>query len=132
MIRYIGKLDCMSIKTFIASVIFSAILSLIAWVLLLVYVDPGKIEGWRLVLFYAVLFLFCISLFLLIGLWGRKLAAGKRLNISAFMNSFRQSVLFSLLLVGILILQSFQLLAWWNGLLLVGAIVFLEFCFLAC
>lgn len=122
----------MSIKAFIASVVFSSIMSLVAWILILVYIDPSKMEGWWLVLFYAILFLFFISFFLLLGLWGRKLMFGRRLNISAFMNSFRQATLFSLLLVGVLILQSFQLLAWWNGLLLVGAVVFLEFCFLLC
>ncbi len=122
----------MSIKAFIVSVVFSAIVSLAAWILILVYIDPAKMEGMWLVLFYAVLFLFCISFFLLLGLWGRKLMFGRRLNISAFMNSFRQAVLFSLLLVGVLILQSFHLFVWWNGALLVGAVVFLEFCFLIC
>lgn len=122
----------MSIKSFIASVIFSAIMSLIAWVLILVYTDPFTAEKIWLVLFYATFFLFCISFFTLVGLGGRKLVFGRRLNILAFMNAFRQAILFSLLLVGCLVLQSFELLAWWNAGLLVGAIVVLEFCFLLC
>jgi len=45
--------------------------------------------------------------------------------------SFRQAILLSLILTVSLILQSFRLLAWWDGALLVGSVTLLEFYFMS-
>lgn len=45
--------------------------------------------------------------------------------------SLRQGILLSVIIVVILILQSFRVLTWWDGLLAVGAVLMVELYFLA-
>jgi heme/copper-type cytochrome/quinol oxidase subunit 2 len=45
--------------------------------------------------------------------------------------SLRQGILLSIIIVVILILQSFRVLTWWDGLLVVGAVLMVELYFLA-
>jgi len=45
--------------------------------------------------------------------------------------SFRQSTLLSLLAIGLLVMQSFRVLVWWDGLLFLAGIFLIELYFLS-
>ena len=45
--------------------------------------------------------------------------------------SFRQGILLALLAVGLLILQSFRMLVWWDALLVVAGVFLIELYFLS-
>lgn len=77
-------------------------------------------------LFYLTLFVgltgvlsFC--LFHLHRIWAANEVYFRNINIA-----FRQSALLSLLFIGLLFLQSYRLLTWWDGLLLTAAVALVE------
>jgi len=80
-------------------------------------------------LFYISLFLSLLGTFFIIGfliraLINRKVPLFRHLNIS-----FRQSILFTILIIGSLALQASNLLRWWNLLFFLLFLIVLEFFF---
>lgn len=80
-------------------------------------------------LFFALLAGFSLLLFWIRTLKSKNLRR-KELNIFARV-SIRQGFLLALAVLILLIMQSFQILVWWDGLLAVGAIIMAELYFLA-
>lgn len=81
-------------------------------------------------LFYLFLFLFLMGTFslLLFRLRGRGETDDEtRINAGV---SFRQGLFLSIMVLGILLLQSFRILVWWDGLLVVGAVLIAELYYL--
>ncbi len=82
--------------------------------------------------FYVSLSLFFTGFFSLILYWIRRKAMAdedvQHINIGV---SFRQGFLLSGALIFIIILQSFRILIWWDGLLAIGAMMMIELYFLA-
>ncbi|MDZ7612218.1 MAG: hypothetical protein U5L10_05640 [Candidatus Moranbacteria bacterium] len=71
------------------------------------------------------------SLFLFwVRRWGSQDLRKKDLHILAGI-SLRQGFLLSVLTTALLVMQSFRILTWWDGLLVVGAVMMLELYFLA-
>lgn len=81
-------------------------------------------------LFYLFLFMFIMGMFslLLFRLRG-EVQADDEIRTNAGV-SFRQGFFLSLMVLGILILQSFRILVWWDGLLVVGAVLVAELYYL--
>jgi hypothetical protein len=82
-------------------------------------------------LFYGAAFLTGFFLTTLLGFWARRYFGQRELLQKHFYISLRQGVWFGVLVVVALILQSFRLFTWINSLLLILALLFLEFYFLA-
>ncbi len=107
--------------------------TLVCWGLfafILFSVDP---EGGKLpvIAFYAVLGFAAMGTFALAGYAIRsKMSRGEELYANLGI-SLRQGLLLSIGLLGVLLLQSIRLLNWWDGCLLVGFLVLLEFFFLS-
>lgn len=121
----------MTLKSYIWGMRLVALFSFIVGVLVVIYTDPEKSGIIGLVLFYLIAFFFLSSFFNLFLLWIRKKTLGSEavaLNIGL---SFRQGVLLSIFAVGMLVLQSLQMLVWWDGLLLLAGVFVVELYFLS-
>jgi len=108
--------------------IFMGISTLICWLSFIsVVFNISPEEGViALILFYLSLFFSLLGTFFLIGfftrvLLNRKLPPFRHLNVS-----FRQAILFSILVIGSLILKASDLLRWWNLLFFILFLITLE------
>jgi len=97
----------------------------------LFYVNPDEAGIIGFSLFYLSLLLALIGTFSLIGFFGRVWFTKERVIFRHLGVSTRQSVWFSTLLVGTLLLQGSGYLRWWSILLLVILVTLLEFFFLS-
>lgn len=90
--------------------------------------DPEQANWVVFLLFYGVLFLSVLGTLSLLGFWLRRLWNRKRgiVRIMA-VESFRQGIIFSVVLMFALWLQSMRVLTWWNILLLIILASVVEF-----
>ncbi len=108
-----------------------AFLSLLAFGAVLIYVNPEETGAGGKAIFYLTLGLFLggfLNMFLLLL---RRKMIGNDVAIENAGLSFRQGFLLSILVIGLLILQSFRMLVWWDGLLAVAAVFLVELYFLS-
>ena len=71
------------------------------------------------------------SLFLFwVRRWGKQDLRNRELNCLAGVSA-RQGLLLSFLTIALLVMQSFRILTWWDGLLAVGAVMLVELYFLS-
>jgi hypothetical protein len=102
-----------------------------AWILVLRQIDPDKSGFLGQALFYASTFLLFAGLLILFFTWMRRKIGGSDESALVCIGiSFRQGILMSLLLVGLLVLQQYRILVWWDGALLVAGIFLVELYFL--
>ena len=117
----------MSFKKYIFLMLASTVLSLGCFVFTIFKVDPYSSSSIGFSVFYISLFLSCVGVFslLLIGL--RWIFVKNLAFFSNISKSFRQSILFSTTCVSFLLLKSINLLRWWNMVLIIGAVIGVEF-----
>lgn len=120
----------MTLKSYLWGMRFSAILAFVAWALVLFYTDPTKGGLPVKIIFYFTLFLFLSAVFILMLSWARRKVGSKEAVFSDLGISFREGMLLALLAIALLALQSFRVLAWWDGLLVVAGIFLIELYFL--
>jgi hypothetical protein len=113
----------MTLSAYLWGMIISTILCFISWALIVIYINPTVEKLTGPVLFYLSLFFFLTSLFTLISKNG--------IEFVQTSDSFRHGVFFSLIFVGMLILQSFRMLTLWNAGLFILGIGLLEFYFIS-
>ncbi|MDZ7798553.1 MAG: hypothetical protein U5L76_02950 [Patescibacteria group bacterium] len=118
----------MSLKKYL---LFMGISTVICWLSFLSVIFNISPESGFLafLLFYISLFLSLLGTFFIIGfliraLINKKVPLFRHLNIS-----FRQSILFTVLIIGSLALQASNLLRWWNLLFFLLFLIILEFFF---
>lgn len=112
-------------RSYLIPISIGTLLSLGALASILFFIDPTQ-SGWAShILFFVTLFLSLCGILTLGGIIVRK-----RLSPGMFTEqlriSFRQAVLLAILIVGLLIIQLFNLLFWWVGLTLVLFIITVE------
>lgn len=121
----------MSLKAYIWGIRILTLLSFGAFGFVIRFVDPDAAGLMGKVLFYLSVFFFLSGFFNLLLMRLRK----KHVNAeNAFSNiglSFRQGILLAFFSVGLLILQSFRVLIWWDGLLLMFGIFIIELYFIS-
>lgn len=93
--------------------------------------DPSQKIVVNVVLFEVSLFFALTGFFTLFLFWLRRKATGNEVLTTHMGVSFRQGVLLALCIILLLSLQSFRVLTWWDGLLAAGAVMMVEFYFLA-
>jgi hypothetical protein len=121
----------MTLRSYIWVVKIVTLFSFIALFSVVYFVDPEK-TGWAgKTIFYLVLFFALSGLLNLLLTKLRKIWGGEKAVILNISLSSRQSVLLSMILVGLLVLQGLQILVWWTGLLLVAGIFLVELYFLS-
>lgn len=107
----------------------STAILIIAFLVVVFRVDPYEGGISALVLFMAVLFLALVGASTLPGYYLRAWLSKSREHNKFYLTALRQGILLSIGIVGLLLLQAMEVLAWWDGLLLVGALVLLELFF---
>lgn len=107
------------------------LLSLGALGLILYYIDPSNSQVAEKVLFYLVLFFFLSAFFNLVLIFIRRKLMGGEMALSTLGLSFRQGILLSVIVIGVLVLQSYRMLVWWDGLLVIAGVFLIELYFLS-
>jgi hypothetical protein len=116
----------MTLRAYIWGMSIVTLISLVALVGVLNYIDPSASGLIGKTLFFLVAFFVLSGMFNLILLRLRKKIINSE-NIHANIGlSFRQGVLLAILAIGILILQGLRLLVWWDALILLGGIFLIE------
>ncbi len=121
----------MSLTTYIWGIRMLTLLSLGAFVFVVRVVDPDAAGLVGKVLFYASVFFFLSGFFNLLLLRLRKRQVNAENAFSNISLSFRQGILLALFSIGLLILQSFRVLIWWDGLLLLAGVFLIELYFVS-
>ncbi len=119
----------MTLKKYLNLMAVLTLISWIAWVCVLLFIHPEYNGLLGLILFYFSLFLSILGTGSLLGLFIR-IRLGKKPIFKQVGVAFRQALIFSVLVVAILVLESIDLLFWWNTLFLVVFLVFVEYFFL--
>jgi len=121
----------MKLKSYVWGIALASLILLIASYLIAENVDPTKSGMVGKALFYLVLFFFLSGLFNLLLLGARRIFLGSEMAFHGINLSLRQGILLSVLAVALLILQSFRILFWWDGLLVLAGIFLAELYFLS-
>lgn len=116
----------MTFRQYLALMIASTAVCWFGWFSVVRLIDPASAGLLGFALFYASLSLALIGTFAIIGLAGRAAVRPQEPAARHVSASFRQSLLFTTLLTGSLMLQSRSMLNWWNLLFFVGALTILE------
>lgn len=121
----------MTLKSCLWGIRFGTLLSLVAWIMIILYVDPYKSGIAGQILFYASTLLFFAGLFILFFSWIRRRVTGDDENaLICLGTSFRQGIMITFLLIILLFLQQHRLLVWWDGALVIAGIFLVELYFL--
>jgi len=121
----------MTLKAYIWGMRFVTLLSFGVFVLVVNFVDPDSTGLAGKLLIYLSLFFLLSGIFNLMLLWLRRRAVNAETAHSNISLSFRQGTLLSCFAIGLLILQSFRVLIWWDGLLLLAGIFIIELYFVS-
>jgi len=106
--------------------ILATLLCWAAFLIVLYNVDPFSTVGLGLVLFYLSLLFTLIGTLSLVAFIIRYIFNKNQFITQQVIASFRQAILFSVLVVVALYLQSKELIAWWNLLILIVLLVVVE------
>lgn len=120
----------MDLKKFLLSMSIATLLCWFGFFMVLVFISPQEIGSLTFLLFYLILALAVTGTLTIIGFLLRKLFNRSELAFEHVKVSFRQAIWLSLILIISLYLQSKQLLAWWNAILLVLGLGLIEFFYL--
>ena len=120
----------MRVSVFLTGVLLTTLLSLACLTAILVYFEPASSDWMIISLFYLSVFISAAGMMSLLGLIARRISKKSRTFLTAERQvwiSFRQGILLAIILVGALIMQSYNLLVWWSLLILVAIISTVEF-----
>ncbi|MFH1598371.1 MAG: hypothetical protein ABIB97_04890 [Patescibacteria group bacterium] len=120
----------MPLKRYLIGISLSTLFCWLAWITVLYYINPETSGFIGLFLFYISLLVALTGTLALIGFFIRVWFSQEEIVYKHVGKSLRQAVLFSLLVVGGLLLQGARLLTWWNGLLFIMGLAVLELFFL--
>jgi hypothetical protein len=116
----------MSIRLYFILMSLTTAICWAGWGMIVVTMNAGHAGLLSLSLFYGSLFLSLVGTFSLLGFGVRVLARPEEVVIRHVRTSLRQGLLLALLVVAILVLQSYRYLYWWNILLVVAILGLLE------
>lgn len=121
----------MSLMRYLILMIIGTLLCWLAWVLIIIQINPLETGVLGFTFFYLSLFLSLVGTLAIGGFLLRILIyQQKEPYFRQVKKSFRHSLFFALLLIIALILQSQGSLNWWNVLILLSALIFFELYFL--
>jgi hypothetical protein len=120
----------MTLKSYIWGMRFVTLFSIGGLAAVVYYVDPGTGPVGKM-LFYFVLFFALSGILNLIFLrLRRRITTSETAPVNVGM-SLRQAMILAIFGIGLLILQSFRVLVWWDGLLLLAGVFLVELYFLS-
>ena len=121
----------MTLRSYVWGMRLITLLSIFALAYVVVYFDPESSGIFGKIYFFTALFFSSSGVFNLILIALRRKLIGEEKGIGNLGISFRQGILMAILLVALMILQSFRLLVWWDGLLAVAGVFLIELYFLS-
>jgi len=121
----------MSISRFLVILAIATGLCWLAWVAVLLFMNPQENNGFSLVLFYLSLTFSLLGTLLFVGYVIRGVTNEAELPYKQVRVATRQAALFSALIIISLILQSQRFLTWWNLLILIILLSFVELFFIS-
>ena len=121
----------MNLTKYLTLMSLATLLSWIAFLVVIFSVNPFETVILGFVLFYTSLFFAITGTLSLIGFLIRYFINKNQFITQQVVISFRQAILFSILIITGLYLQSYNLVAWWNLLILIIILMFVEITFLA-
>jgi len=121
----------MTLRAYIIGMLIATLFCLSSFILVLFYINPFETNILGVICFYLSLLFSLTGIFTLLGFYIRKWLTHNEIIFAHVGISFRQAFLFSLCIIGCLILQSMRMFSFWTGGLLVASICLLEFFFLA-
>lgn len=121
----------MTLGTYLFGISISTVLCWVAWILTLFNLDPKTAGTVGFLSFFTSLFFALIGTLTIAGFYIRLLASKNEYYYENITISFRQAILASIMVVGLLVLQALRLLNFFDGTLFVLAIILLEAYFLA-
>lgn len=121
----------MTIRAFLWGMRFCTLAALAALALVVYYVNPtgGEIPGQTL--FYISLFFSITGIATLFLFWLRRTFSKQGEVQDSVGVSFRQGALIALAVCALFLLQSFRLLIWWDGGIVVAGVLLIELWFLS-
>lgn len=105
----------------------AALISWLAFYLVVNKLDPFASSGLALALFFVSLFFALTSTFSVIGFYIRVWVNKNEIYYDHINVSLRQAILLTLITLGCLLFQLLGVLTWWSGLLLIAAVTMIEF-----
>lgn len=121
----------MTLKKYLISMSFLSLLLWVVFVFIALAVDPNTTNWVGLALFYASLFLSLSGSFAILGFLFRSIFFKKSLSFYLVKTAFRQSFLFSFLLVSVLLMLAENLFSWLNIMILIIILSIVEYIFIS-
>ncbi len=119
----------MTLKKQLFAIFTITLLSLGVWLAILFNTDPNKADLITRCAFFASLFVFLTGLFTFLGFYLRVYFSNREIIYNNFPIALRQSILISLIIVGLLVFSSLHVLTIWVAAIFVLAIILIEFFF---
>ena len=117
----------MTLRQYLLMMSVGTIICWLIWILVVGNIDPIETGLVGFVFFYVSLFLALIGTFSVIGfLIRQKMVKNEAVVFHHVRHTFRQGLLFSLLILVALLMQQFELLTWLTGILIVLLFLVLE------
>jgi len=113
-------------KWFILTIGILTLISLAVLLFILFNIDPYNADILQFIIFYLSFFILSAGLFILAGFYTRRLFNKKKIAKRLIRTALRQGILIAIIFTGFLFLQSFRILAWWSGGVLVALAIIFE------
>lgn len=118
----------MNIKAYNLVLLLATLLAWLGFFIIITSFDPTEGSWLVYAMFYGTLFLSILGTLSLLGFLFRSLFFGKRVRPRILVTeSFRQAIIFALVLIVALMLQASRVLNWWNMVLLITLATVVEF-----
>ncbi len=121
----------MTLRAYIWGMRLVTLFSFLTLGAIIIYIDPRNSTWIGMSLFYLAAFFSVGGMFNLMLLFLRRKLLGEELAADSVGLSFRQGILLTIIVLGILFLQSLRMLVWWDALLVVAGVFIIELFFLS-
>lgn len=117
----------MSLSTYLWGIRLFTLFAFFAWLGVVVLLDPEATGGMGVGLLFISLFALLTGLLTLFVTWAYRKALGDKGTAHHLGGAFRQASLLALYVLGIVFFQYGRIFTWWDALLLLAAILLIEF-----
>jgi len=114
---------------YISIIAFSGGLMWVAWILIVLKLNPYESAGTALLLFFLTLMIALSCTFTVFGFYFRVWLFRNEIFYKHINIALRQGIFLSLIAVFCLVFQRMKVFSWWSGFLIVAVFVLLEFYF---
>lgn len=119
----------MSLSLYLWGIRLFALAALLAWLGVIILLDPGETGTLGMVVFFVSLLALLTGISTLFVTWAYRKGLGDREVVHHLSGAFRQAILLSLYVLGVIYFQYARILTWWDALLLFAVVLLVEFSF---